>query len=141
MLERWCSSLPSWVEYDELKKEFYSTRAYFDNAHDNMTDVWQFDRVKGEARQGHPTPKPIKMIERIVKTSSKEGTLVADPFGGSGPTLMACQTLGRTCYTMEISEKWVDVIIRRWQDFTGKQATLESNGKTFNELAEQRVEE
>ena len=59
--------------YDDLKRDYYATRAYFDNTHDNMTDVWDFPRVKGEARQGHPTPKPVAVIERMVLSSTPSG--------------------------------------------------------------------
>ena len=121
-------------EYDELKREFYSTRAYFDNTHDNMTDVWVFGRVTGEERHGHATPKPVEMMERVMKSSLPKGGLCVEPFGGSGSTLMGAEKTGRRCYTMEITPAYCDVIIKRWQDFTGKQATLESNGKTYNEL-------
>ena len=59
---------------------------------------------------------------------------VLDVFGGSGSTMIACEKTNRINYSMELDPKYVDVIIKRWQDFTGKQATLESNGKTYNEL-------
>jgi DNA modification methylase len=106
-------------EYDELKREFYSTRSYFDNTHDNMTDVWNYKRVTGDDRHGHATPKPVEMIERIIKSSSPADGLVIEPFLGSGSTLIACEKTGRTCYGMELSEKYCDVILQRFQDFTG----------------------
>jgi DNA modification methylase len=107
-------------DYDDLKKDFYSTRAYFDNTHDNMTDVWQFDRVKGGERHGHATPKPVQMIERIIKSSSQKK--VIDPFLGSGSTLIACEKTNRKCYGMEIDAHYCDVIVKRWEDYTGKKA-------------------
>jgi len=107
-------------EYNDLKKEFYSTRAYFDNTHDNMTDVWQFERVKGEERHGHATPKPVQMIERIIKSSSQEK--VIEPFLGSGSTLIACEKTNRKCYGMEIDPHYCDVIVKRWEDYTGNKA-------------------
>ena len=61
-----------------------------------------------------------------------------DLFGGSGSTLIACEQPGRQCRMMELSEHYVDVIIRRWQDFTGKEATLEGDGRTFAQIAEER---
>ena len=60
-------------DYDDLKRDYYATRAYFDNTHDNMTDVWDFPRVKGEERHDHPTPKPVALIERMVKSSTPAG--------------------------------------------------------------------
>ncbi len=125
-------------EYDEIKKEFYSTRSYFDNTHDIMTDVWRFNRVTGEYREGHPTPKPVKIAERIIKTSTENEGICLDPFGGSGSTMIACETTGRACYMMELAEHYCDVIIKRWQDFTGKEATLEATGQTFEERRESR---
>jgi DNA modification methylase len=111
-------------EYDDLKREFYSTRAYFDNAHDNMTDVWNFKRVTGEERHGHATPKPVEMMERVMISSLPKGGLCVEPFGGSGSTLMGAEKTGRRCYTVELQPKYCDVIIERWQNFTGKKAEL-----------------
>jgi len=92
-------------------------------------DVWTFDRVPPEV---HPTQKPVELIEYALSKVKSGKTL--DLFGGSGSTLMACEKTNRESYIMELDEKYCDVIIKRWQDFTGKQATLESNGKTYNEL-------
>jgi DNA modification methylase len=122
-------------EYDDLKREYYNGRAYFDNTHDNMTDVWRFDRVTGEERHDHATPKPVDMMQRAIKTSLPVNGLCAEPFGGSGSTLLASEKSGRKCYTMELQEKYTDTIIKRWQQFTGKDATLENDGRTFDEIA------
>ena len=111
-------------EYDELKKEWYSTRAYFNNTHDNMNNVWHFDRAGKEERVGHATPKPIALCGRAIKSSSREEELVLDVFGGSGSTLVTCEQLNRRCYTMELEPKWVDVIIDRWEQQTGQKAVL-----------------
>jgi len=119
-------------EHDELKREFYATRAYFDNTHESMTDVWEFPRVTGEERHGHATPKPAAMMVRAVKSSCPGGGIVAEPFGGSGSTLMGAEQSGRVCYAMEIGPQYCDVIVKRWQDFTGKKATHEKTGKAFD---------
>jgi len=111
-------------DHDELKQAFYATRAYFDNTHDNMTDVWEFPRVTGEDRQGHATPKPVAMISRAIKSSTPEGATIAEPFLGSGTTLIAAEQLGRTCYGIEISPAYCDVTIARWEALTGEKATL-----------------
>ena len=81
----------------------------------------------------HPTQKPIALAEWCF---SKYGNplMVLDLFGGSGSTLIACEKTGRNARLMELDPKYCDVIVKRWQDFTGKKATLESNGKTFDEL-------
>jgi DNA modification methylase len=82
-------------EHDELKREFYSTRCHFDNTHQCMTDVWNYPRVTGAERNGHPTPKPVAMMARSVKTSCPEGGAVLDPFMGRAPTAIACIRTGR----------------------------------------------
>jgi len=112
-------------EYEEIKKEWYATRAYFDNTHDNMNNVWHFDRTSASEREltgGHATPKPIALCSRAIKSSSRENESVLDVFGGSGSTLIACEQLNRTCYMMEIDPKYCDVIIRRWENLTGQKA-------------------
>jgi DNA modification methylase len=111
-------------EYDDLKRAFYATRAYFDNAHDKMTDVWEFPRVVGDDRWSHATPKPLPMMERVMKSSCPLDGIVVEPFGGSGSTLMGCETTGRKCYTMELSPEYVAVIIERWAMHTGKTPEL-----------------
>ena len=108
-------------EYEEIKKSFYETRAYFNNIHDNMNNVWHFDRVVGEDREeagGHATPKPIELCARAIKSSSRENDSVLDLFGGSGSTLIACEQLNRSAYLMELEPKWVQVIIERYLKFT-----------------------
>ena len=121
-------------EHDELKREFYATRAYFDNTHDNMTDVWDFPRVQGDERHGHATPKPVGMMERVMLSSCPAEGLVAEPFGGSGSTLIGAEKTNRRCYSMELQPQYVDLAIKRWQNFTGKAAVLASSGKTYDEL-------
>jgi DNA modification methylase len=113
-------------DHDALKRDFYATRAYFDSSHDQMTDVWRFDRVKGAERHGHATPKPVAMMERVMKSSLPKGGICVEPFGGSGSTLMGAEKTGRICYTMELQAKYVDVIVKRWEEFTGQKARLEN---------------
>ena len=125
-------------EHDQLKKDFYETRAYFDNTHDNMTEVWQFERVTGEERHGHATPKPVEMVGRAIKSSSQAKDVVAVPFSGTGPEFVAAEKLGRKCCGMELEPKYCDVIVKRWQQFTGKEAILESSSKTFAEVEAER---
>ena len=111
----------------EKRKEWYETRAYFDNTHDNMNNVWHFDRTSASEREltgGHTTPKPIALCSRAIKSSSREGEIVLDVFGGSGSTLIACEQTGRICYMCELSEKYCDVIIKRWETLTGEKAVL-----------------
>ena len=107
--------LRSWAD---LKAEWDAVnqhdRSYFDNAHDIMRDVWEFPRVTGDERHGHATPKPVAMMERVMKSSLPKGGLCLEPFGGSGATLMGAEKAGRICYTMELQGKYCDVIVRRW---------------------------
>ena len=72
----------------------------------------------------HPTMKPIKLLARFIRNSSKETDYVLDLFGGSGSTLIACEQLNRNCFTMELDPKYCDVIIKRWENFTGEKAVL-----------------
>lgn len=112
-------------EYDDLRREYDDLRAYFDNTHDNMNNVWHFSKTSGEEREtagGHATPKPIALCSRAIKSSSREGEIVLDVFGGSGSTLIACEQLNRKAYLVELEPKWCDVIIKRWENLTGKKA-------------------
>lgn len=114
-------------EYESLRREYESLRAYFDNTHDNMNNVWHFDRTSASEREltgGHATPKPIALCSRAIKSSCRENEIVLDVFGGSGSTLIACEQLGRTCYMMELDPKYCDVIIKRWETLTGEKAVL-----------------
>jgi len=98
--------------------------------------VWELRR---DARNDfHPTQKPVELPERAIKNSSLTGHFVLDLFGGSGSTLIACEKTGREARLMELAANYVDVIVRRWQDFTGQAATLDGDGRTFAEIAEAR---
>lgn len=92
--------------------------------------VIECDRPKASA--DHPTMKPVALIERMLKNSTRAGDIVLDLFGGSGSTLIACETLGRHARLVELDPKFVDVIVRRWQEFTGKAATLEADGRSYD---------
>ena len=73
-------------------------------------------------------------MERV----SEEDALLYEPFSGSGTTIMACEELNRSCYAMELSPRYVDCAVNRWQDFTGQEATLEEDGRTFAQVKEER---
>ncbi len=100
-------------------------------------DVWLVK--KPVANDLHPTMKPVELVERAVRNSSKSRDTVLDPFGGSGSTLIACEKAGRHARLIELESKYCDVIIRRFQDFTGKPATIESDGRAFAEVAAERL--
>jgi DNA modification methylase len=94
---------------------------------------------KPAANRIHPTAKPVELVERALLNSSKAGDVVADLFGGSGSTLIGCERRGRHARLMEIDPKYCDVIVQRWQEFTGKQATCENaHGATFEHVREGR---
>ena len=80
----------------------------------------------------HPTMKPIELVERALKNSSKSHDIVLDSFGGSGSTLIACEKLGRQCRMLELDPKYVDVIVKRWEEFTGKEAVHAETGVLFS---------
>lgn len=82
----------------------------------------------------HPTTKPVELVGVCIANSSRSGGIVYDGFGGSGSTLIACEQLGRSCRAMELDPRFAQVILTRWQNFTGKQAVRESDGKLFDEL-------
>lgn len=126
-------------EWDKVKDALTGARSHFDNAHEPMRDVWEFPRVTGDDRHSHATPKPVSMMERVMKSSLPPKGLCLEPFGGSGSTLMGAEKSGRRCYTMELQPFYVDVIITRWQNFTGKEAVHIESGKTFNELKAERA--
>ena len=96
-------------------------------------DVWFINKpVKNDL---HPTMKPVELVERAIRNSSKTRDIVLDLFGGSGTTLIAAEKTQRRARLVELDPKYVDVIVKRWQDYTGKAATLAATGKTFAECA------
>lgn len=84
------------------------------------TTIWHYDKPK--RCDLHPTMKPVALVENCLRDATKEGDAVVDLFGGSGTTLIACENLGRKCYTMEKDPHYCDVIIARWEKLTGKEA-------------------
>ena len=100
-------------------------------------DVWF---VKKPVRNDlHPTCKPVELIERALHNSSKTRDTVLDPFGGSGSTLIACEKTGRQARLIELEPRYCDVIVRRFQEYAGKTATLEVDGRTFADVAAERL--
>lgn len=102
-----------------------------------QTTILEFDRPARNAE--HPTMKPVALFEYQILNNTKGGDTVLDGFGGSGTTLIAAEKNGRVARLMELDPKYVDVIVRRWQDFTGQQATLEGDGRTFDVMAAERI--
>ena len=112
-----------------------ATAHYWCGARD-QGDVWFVKKpIKNEL---HPTQKPVELIERAIRNSSKSRDTVLDPFAGSGSTLIACEKTGRQARLIELEPKYCDVIIRRFEEFSGKHAVLESDGRGFDEVALER---
>ena len=102
---------------DELK-------SYLKSILDQQTPVTAIYEDKPQINDLHPTMKPIKLIAKLIKNSSKQGETIIDFFGGSGSTLIACEQTNRKCRMMELDEKYCDVIIKRWETLTGRKAEL-----------------
>jgi len=100
-------------------------------------DVWN---IKKPARNDlHPTMKPVELMERSIRNSSRPGDVVLDCFGGSGSTLIAAEKAGRRCFMMELDPKYCDVIVRRWQEFSGGKAISEDGYRVFDEVTIQEA--
>lgn len=119
------------VDYDKLKQAYYETRSYFDNVHDNMNNVWHFERHKKDGTEGdHATPKPIPLCERVVKSSCPEGGLVVDFFNGSGSTMVAAERTNRVAYGMELTPMYVQVTVDRMMT-NFPELIVKRNGKKY----------
>lgn len=97
-----------------------------------QTTILEFDRQLRNAE--HPTMKPVDLIEYQILNNTKNGDIVLDGFGGSGTTIIASEKNGRIARVMELDTHYCDVIVNRWQNFTGKEAILESTGETYNSI-------
>lgn len=97
----------------------------------DQSDIWHINRP--HLQNLHPTMKPVALVERAIKNSSKNKDIILDPFGGSGTTLIAAENVGRYARLIELDPKYVDVIVRRWQEATGKTATHAVTGVPFGE--------
>jgi len=110
----------------------------------NRTNLWtyaganSFKHERDEELAMHPTVKPVALVQDAIKDVSRRGDIVLDPFGGSGSTLIAAERCGRSARLIELDPIYCDVIVQRYQAYTGKKATLESSGETFEQTAERR---
>lgn len=131
----WFAHEPAWF----VRKK---NAAWYGKAGENST-VWEVASPKfimggsDEEKFDHPTQKPLELMRRPILNHTKRGESVYDPFLGSGTTLMAAELTDRVCFGIELDPKYVDVIITRWQDFTGRQATLDADGRTFEQVKTQ----
>ena len=101
--------------------------------------VWSIVHTRSET--GHSTQKPVECMRRPIENNSSPGQAVYEPFSGSGTTIIAAEMTGRCCHAVELSPAYIDVAVRRWQDFTGEAATLEGDGRTFAEIAAERLKD
>ena len=104
-----------------------------------QTTLWQIAKP-AKSETGHGTQKPVECMKRPIENNSSPGQAVYEPFSGSGTTVIAGEMTGRSVYAMELSPEYVDVAVKRWQDFTGQKATLESDGRTFEDVAAARYD-
>ena len=101
--------------------------------------VWEIASGIEDGASGiHPTQKPVETIRRPITYHTQPGGLLYEPFSGSGTALIAAEETGRTCYAMELSPAFVDVAVMRWQNFSGKSATLDGDGRTLAEITAER---
>jgi DNA modification methylase len=113
-----------------------SSQHYWCGARD-QGDVWFVDKPR--VNDLHPTMKPVELVERAITNSSKSRDIVLDLFGGSGTTLIAAERTGRSARLMELDPKYVDVIVQRWQDYTGNTAVLDGADRTYSDLKSSRA--
>ena len=105
----------------------------------NQGDVWYYN--KPNKSDLHPTMKPVELCKRAILNSSKTDDIILDCFGGSGSTLIASEQTNRRCRMIELDQKYVDVIVKRWQNFTNKEAILLKTGESFTEISKRKNDE
>ena len=110
------------IDINKLKKE--EMRELLRDIFSDKISTTVLNEDKPSKNGDHPTMKPLKLLARLVKNSSRQGEIILDTFGGSGSTLITCQQLGRRCYTMELDPKYADVIVKRYLKFTGEKSTI-----------------
>lgn len=104
-----------------------------------QSTVWQIDRKNQDEETTHGTQKPIECMGRPIANHGNREDVVYEPFAGSGTTLIACERLHRSCVALEIDPRYVDVVVTRWQRATGLAATLDGDGRTFDQVAAERM--
>ena len=135
-----------WLQHEPCWYVRKKNAPWFGKAGENST-IWVSASPKfimggsDEQKFDHPTQKPVDLMRRPILNHLRRGELVFDPFLGSGTTLAAAHLTERVCYGLELDPKYVDVIVARWQSLSGKQATLDGDGRTFEEIARERHRE
>jgi len=108
------------------------------NGDRKQSTVWAIPKPQ-KSETGHSTQKPVECMKRPIENNSSAGQAVYEPFSGSGTTIIAAEMTGRMCHAIELSPQYVDVAVKRWEAFTGKDAVLEGDGKTFKEIEQCRT--
>jgi DNA modification methylase len=134
---------PYWFAHEPCWFVRKKNAPWYGKAGENTT-VWDSPSPKfimggsAEEKFDHPTQKPVELMRRPILNHTKRGESIYDPFLGSGMTLAAAEVTGRVCYGMEVDPKYVDVVVNRWQQLSGDQAHLDGDGRTFDQIAEER---
>jgi DNA modification methylase len=132
-----------WFQHEPCWYVRKKNAPWFGKAGENST-IWSSPSPKfimggsGEEKYDHPTQKPVELMRRPILNHLRRGELVYEPFLGSGTTLAAAELTERICYGLELDPKYMDVVIQRWQTLSGKQAKLDGEGKTFEEVRAER---
>jgi DNA modification methylase len=135
-----------WFQHEPCWFVRKKNAAWYGKVGENST-IWTSPSPKfimggsDEDKYDHPTQKPVELMRRPILNHLRRGELVFDPFLGSGTTLAAAQLTERVCYGMELDPKYADVIVVRWQSLSGAKATLDADGRTFEEIARERRQE
>jgi len=124
---------PCWYAVRKGRKGHYSGDR-------KQSTIWNIDKPR-KSETGHSTQKPVECMRRPIVNNSSPGQAIYEPFSGSGTTIIACEMEGRACHAIELSPAYVDVAIRRWQEFSGNDAILEGDGRCFAEVADGIVAE
>jgi len=133
-----------WFQHEPVWYVRKKNAPWYGKAGENST-VWDSPSPKfimggsDEEKFDHPTQKPVELMRRPVLNHTKRGEVVYDPFLGSGTTLAAAELTERVCLGIELDPKYVDVVVTRWQSLVGREATLEGDGRTFEQIKAERV--
>lgn len=111
-------------------------KGHYDGGRKQST-LWQIDKPR-KSETGHSTQKPVECMKRPIENNSSPGQAVYEPFSGSGTTIIAAEMTGRACHAIELNAAYVDVAVKRWQEFAGQVATLEGDGRSFADMATER---
>jgi DNA modification methylase len=134
-----------WYQHEPCAYVRKKNAPWYGKAGENST-IWSAPSPKfimggsDEDKFDHPTQKPVELMRRPILNHLKRGEVVYDPFLGSGTTLAAAELTERVCFGLELDPKYVDVIVQRWQTLSGQQATLDGDGRTFEEVSKERRE-